>query len=115
MNPKQGSRSRSAGTRSLGLLLLEDHACGFVVGDAFGEFAQVFVAGGVELELLDGVFARVMQGDSIGGDRAVVGGEVGVERDRFGKLVDDVAGRQREVYSVAASLDGSQIDGPCAG
>jgi hypothetical protein len=46
------------------LFLLEDGAGGFVVGDAFGEFAQVFVARGVELELLDGVFAGVVQGGS---------------------------------------------------
>jgi hypothetical protein len=43
------------------------------------KFAQVFVAAGIELELLDGVFAGLGQGDSIGGDGAVVGGEVGVE------------------------------------
>ena len=97
------------------LLFLEDGAGGFVVGDAFGEFAEVVVAGGVELQLLHGVFAGVVKRGGVGGDGAVVGGEVGVERDGFGKLVDDVAGRQREVDVVAAALDSAQVDGPYAG
>ncbi len=84
------------------LFLFQDGTRCFVVGNALPEFAHVVVAGGVELELLHGVFARVMQTGSICGDDAVVGGEVGVERDRVGKLVDDIARRQSDIDVITA-------------
>jgi hypothetical protein len=96
------------------LLLLEDGAGGFVVGDALGELAQFVVAGGIDLQLLHGVVAGVVQRGGIGGDGAVVGGEVGLERDGLGKLIDDIAGRQDEIDVVAAGLDRAEVDGPRA-
>ena len=75
------------------------------------EVAEVGGFGSGKLDLADDVFALVVEQAALGGDGGVVAGEVEVDVDGVGGLIDDVAGGEGDVEAVAPVAGGAEIDG----
>ena len=93
--PRRGAPWRSRAT------VLEHRCSFFVEQDRRFEFAEVSCLVGRNLNLAHYVFALVMQHVSLGRNRRVVAGEVHVDVHGIGRLVDHIAGRQRDIETVA--------------
>ena len=118
-NPTLASKQRcgegGASRRFEELLFLEDGCVLFVGEDGRLEAAEIGGFCGWNLDLADHIFAFVVEEIAFGQDFGVITREVEVEVDWVWSFIDDVAGWDDDVETVAPAACGLEVDGIDAG